>query len=142
MEWSGRARAGTGHFLLVDPFLGGNDPFNANTERCLAKPIFKRNGEAQSLCACPPSRRAQIPTVFRRNYKTAGIAPFNSKYNLVKAERLHNHIKFIQECRFGRQRPFRITTSAAYTSARKCYHLNVITCPIMRGRVISLKSES
>ena len=44
-------------------------------ERCLAKPIFKRNGEAQSLCACPPSRRAQIPAVFRRNYKTAGIAP-------------------------------------------------------------------
>ena len=39
--------------------MGRNEPFNANTDRCLAKPIFKRNGEAQ-ICMClphPPSAR-------------------------------------------------------------------------------------
>ncbi len=76
-EWNGAAGLGRERVKSsrLTAHMGRNDPFRCKYERCLAKPIFKRNGEAQSLCACPPSRRAQIPAVFRRNYKTAGIAP-------------------------------------------------------------------
>ena len=65
--------------------MGRNEPFGCKYERCLAKPIFKRNGEAQiymclprvwRLRDTPPTQRAQIPAIFRKNYKMAGIAPY------------------------------------------------------------------
>ena len=89
-EWNGAAGLGRERLNFFPKRLTWEEMSrsDANTERCLAKPFFKRNGEAQSLCACPrvsrlrdtlPTQRAQIPAVLKRNCKTAGIAPLKIK---------------------------------------------------------------
>ncbi|OGZ04497.1 MAG: hypothetical protein A2648_01515 [Candidatus Lloydbacteria bacterium RIFCSPHIGHO2_01_FULL_41_20] len=57
---------------------------NANTERCLAKPIFKRNGEDQILlCLAHPPAAHKSPPFLGKNYKMAGIAPFTLQINTI-----------------------------------------------------------
>ena len=57
MEWSGKGSGGNGSTSSrLTAHMGRNEPF-ANTTRCLAKPIFKRNGEAQSLYVLAPECR-------------------------------------------------------------------------------------
>src|SRR3989344_7429014 len=61
--------------------------FSGNSKLCASDQVqlllFKWIvlGTNKSYCACPALPvRAQIPAVFRRYYKTAEIAPFNTSY--------------------------------------------------------------
>ena len=86
-EWNGAAGLGRERVKSsrLTAHMGRNEPF-ANTTRCLAKPIFKRNGEAQSLYVLDPSvaitRHSsppfahKSPTFLGKIIKWRGLLPY------------------------------------------------------------------
>ncbi|MFA5942191.1 MAG: hypothetical protein WC798_00750, partial [Candidatus Paceibacterota bacterium] len=64
-EWNGAAGLGRERLKSsrLTTHMGRNEPFDANTKGASPNQ-FQRNGEAQSLCACPPTHRAHNPRRF------------------------------------------------------------------------------